>query len=446
MKRDAIDLGTEKISQLFRKMFIPTLLGMLSMSAVTAIDGIFVGHGVGSEGIAAVNICMPILMFFMGIALMAGVGCSVVCSIHLSRKKVKVARLNVTQTIIFVTVIALIPSLLILCYPEQTGILLGSSEYLLPQVKDYLLWFTPCLVFEMWITVSLFIIRLDGAPKLAMWCNIISAVINVVLDWLFVFPLNWGVKGAAFATTISIVVGGVISLIYLLFFARILRLCFIKWSSKSLMLSLRNIGYQCRIGSSALLGEATMAMLMFLGNQVFVRYLGDDGVGAFGIACYYSPFVFMIGNAIAQSAQPIISYNFGVGDMKRVIATRKISVYTAIVCGMAVMLVFFLIPDKLVALFLSVNNKAAQIAIAGFPYFSVGFIPFIVNLTIIGYFQSVEKVKISTLFALLRGFVFLTLCFIFLPKFFGADGIWLSMPLSEIMTLMTIIFFCRKKH
>mgnify|MGYP007083155089 CR=1 FL=1 len=146
-----------------------------------------------------------------------------------------------------------------------------------------------------------------------MLCSLITAVINVVLDWLFIFPFGWGVMGAAFATSISIMAGGLVAMVYLLFYARHLRLQPLKWSVKSLRLSVRNIGYQCRIGPSALLGEATLAVLMFVGNQVFMSYLGDDGVGAFGIACYYIPFVFMVGNAIAQSAQPIISYNFGLG-------------------------------------------------------------------------------------------------------------------------------------
>jgi len=146
-----------------------------------------------------------------------------------------------------------------------------------------------------------------------------ASLLNVVLDWLFIFPLGWGVMGAAFATAISVSVGGVIVVVYLSFFARTLRFCPLKRSRKSLRLSLRNVGYQCRIGSSALLGEATLAMLMFVGNLTFMHYLGDDGVGAFGIACYYIPFVFMVGNAIAQSAQPIISYNFGAGVRERVI-------------------------------------------------------------------------------------------------------------------------------
>ena len=439
MERDAMNLETLKISTLFGRLFIPTLLGMLSMSAVTVADGIFVGQGVGSDGIAAVNICIPMLMLFTGVGLMAGVGSSVVASIHLSKGKEKAARLNVTQALLFVTIATLVPSVLILIFPRQTAYLLGSSDHLLPMVTDYLLWFVPSLVFQMWIAVSLFVIRLDGAPELAMWCSVISALVNVVLDWLFIFPLGWGVMGAAFATAISITVGGLIAISYLLFFARHLRLYPVKRSRKSLRLSLRNIGYQCRIGFSSLLGEATLAMLMFTGNQVFMHYLGDDGVGAFGIACYYAPFVFMVGNAIAQSAQPIISYNFGMGNVGRVVLAGKISLVTAVVCGLIVMCVFIFYPHVLVGFFLNSDNAAARIAMEGFPYFAMGFICFIVNLASIGYYQSLERVKPATLFALLRGFVFLVLSFIFLPEWMGIVGIWLSMPLSEALTTVIII-------
>ena len=136
MERDAIDLGSVNVFKLFNKYFIPTLLGMLSMSAVTAIDGIFVGHGVGSDGVAAINICIPVLMLLMGVALMLGAGCSVVASIHLARGKQRVARMNVTQTLVFATLITLVPSVVIMLFPDTMGRLLGSSDHLLPLVKD----------------------------------------------------------------------------------------------------------------------------------------------------------------------------------------------------------------------------------------------------------------------------------------------------------------------
>ena len=446
MERDSLNLATEPVAALFRRFFIPTLLGMVSMSLVTVADGVFVGHGVGSDGIAAINLCIPLLMLFMGFGLMVGVGCSVVASIHLAQQKVKAARLYVTQALLFVTGCTLLASAVILAFPAATARLLGASEHLLPPTVDYLRWFVPGLVFQMWIAVGLFVIRLDGAPRLAMWCSVVSAVVNVVLDWLFIFPWGWGVMGAALASTLSIVAGGAIVAGYLFFGARTLRPAPLKMSRKSLCLTLRNIGYQCRIGSSALLGEATMAMLMFMGNRVFMRYLGDAGVGAFGIACYYMPFLFMIGNAVAQSAQPIISYNFGADRPGRVAAAQRIALATAVGCGLSVAAAFVAVPRELVAFFLDPQDAAARIAIGGFPVFAAGFVSFIVNLAAIGYYQSLEWVRPATAFALLRGFLFLVPSFVLLPQWLGTPGIWLAMPLSETLTLLTIGGYALRKR
>lgn len=443
MKRDSLELGKMNVPVLFRKYFIPTLLGMLSMASVTAIDGIYVGHGVGSNGIAAINICIPLLMLFTGFGLMLGIGSSVVASIHLSHDKVKAARINSTQALWFVTAVTLLAVIVIMVRPYDTAKILGASEHLTPLVVTYLLWFGPSLVFQMWLSVSLFIIRLDGSPQYAMWCNVIAAVLTVILGWIFIFPLELGIEGAALAATVSTAIGGITGIYYLLFKAKKLRVIAIKTSWKSLCLSMRNIGYQCKIGSSALLGEATLATLMFVGNQVFMKYLGDNGVGAFGIACYYTPFVFMVGNAIAQSAQPILSYNYGMNLSKRVTQTEKLALKTALMCGFVVTVIFYFFPHWLVGLFLPLENEAAKIAVAGLPLFSLGFICFIMNLTAIGYFQSLERIGAATTFALLRGLLILVPAFYLLPLTMDNNGIWLAMPVSEAITLLCI--FCYYK-
>lgn len=441
MQRDSIDLGTVKIPRLFRLYLIPTLLGMLSLCAVTATDGIFVGRGVGSDALAAVNICIAPTMVMMGISLMLGVGSSVVSSIHLASGNVKAARLNVTQALATATLIVVIFLGLTLISIDTTGHALGSSDTLMPLVRDYMPWIFVCCLFQSWCGIGLFVVRLDGSPKYAMWCNVLPGLLNVVLDYIFIFPLQMGIKGAAIATCISCAVGGVMVMGYLLFFARTLRLIKIKMSHKSFRLTLRNIGYQCKIGISALLGEATMGVLMLMGNLMFMKYIGNDGVGAFSIACYYCPFVFMIGNAIAQSAQPIISYNYGNGSKSRVIATEKLAILAALGCGLAITAAFIFTPSAMVHLFLDPDLAAAKIAVKGFPVFSVAFIAFIFNLTAIGYFQSVEKVTPSIVFALLRGLIFLVPAFILLPRILNTTGIWLALGISEILTALSIVGF-----
>ena len=311
------------------------------------------------------------------------------------------------------------------------------------------MWIMPAFIFEMWSLVGLFIIRLDGSPRYAMWCNIIPAMLNVVLDWLFIFPLDMGVKGAAIATTISIAFGGIMAFAYLLFFADKLRLTSVKLSKKSIRLSIRNMVYQCKIGSSTLFGELTLAVLVYVGNIVFMRYLGDAGVGAFGIACYYTPFFFMVGNAIAQSAQPIISYNYGIARWREIKQTRRLLLSTAFIMGASVSLLFVFFPEELVALFVNIDGNAGRIAINGFPYYALGIVFFISNVAVIGYYQSVEKIKKANLYVMLRGFVLLLPCFIAFPYMLGTEGIWLAMPFAEIMTsliILAVFFFSRRGH
>lgn len=446
MKRDAIDFEKERTSVLFRKILIPTLLGTISISAVTAIDGIFVGHGVGAEGVGAVNIVVPVFQLVAGVGLMIGAGCSVVSSIHLSRQNIKAARLNITQAILTASLLIALLCTLMMAFPYKTARILGASDTLMPQVVDYMLWIMPSFLFEVWILVGLFIIRLDGSPRYAMWCNVVPALLNAVLDWLFIFPLGMGVKGAAIATAISQVAGGSMALGYLAFKAETLRLIRLKLSRKSLMLTARNIGYQCKIGSSSLFGEFTLGILIFVGNLTFMEYLGDAGVSAFGVACYYMPFFFMVGNATAQSAQPIISYNYGVARWREVRQARTLLLATSLAFGAIVAMLFFAIPDKLVALFVDADSAAGQIAINGFPYFATGIVFFILNVAIIGYYQSVEQIRRATLFVFLRGCILLIPSFVLLPKLLHVEGIWLAMPVAEFATTMVVVLSVASLH
>lgn len=448
MNRDTIDFENGKIPQLFRKLFIPTLFGALSIVAVTAIDGIFVGHGVGSDGVAAVNIVVPIYQIMSGIGLMIGVGCSVVSSIHISQSNIKAARINITQALAITSLLTAALCVAVLLFPTATARILGASDTLTNKVVDYLIWIMPSFIFQMWSMIGLFVLRLDGAPHYAMWCNIIPATLNAILDWIFIFPLAMGVKGASIATSISIIFGGIMVITHMLFFSKSLRPIALKTSVKSMRLSIRNIGYQCKIGSSTMLAELSIAVFVYIGNLVFMSYLGDDGVGAFGIACYYTPFFFMIGNAIAQSAQPIISYNYGISRWAHVRMARTLLLKVSIAFGMAVTMLFLFLPTPLVGLFVDTKSNAADIAIAGLPYFSIGVLFYIINIAVTGYYQSIKNIRMATIYVFLRGAVFLIPAFVLLPPMLGAKGIWLAMPLSEILSLGTIaiLWYYNKKQ
>ena len=444
--RDSIDFKNMDIAALFRKLLLPTVLGMIFSALFVITDGIFVGKGIGSDALAAVNIVAPLWLFSTGIGLMFGVGASVVASIHLSHNKPKVARINITQSIVVSSLLLMCTSTLFCLFAPQVVHLLGGSERLEPLAVEYMLWFVPFSAFTALLNSGMFFLRLDGSPNFAMLCNITAAVLNIILDYLFIFPLGWGMFGAALASAIGTMIGAIMIIIYLFRHNCTLRFYPVKFSINSMKLMKRNIGYMCRLGSSAFLCEVAIACMMFAGNYVFISYLGEDGVAAFSIACYFFPIIFMVYNAIGQSAQPILSYNFGAGDTMRVRSAFRLALGTAVTCGLVFFALTALFNHQIVAMFIDRSYPAYDIAVAGLPLFASGFIFFAVNIVSIGYFQSVERARPAMMVTVLRGFVFMVLCLLGLPLLLKVPGIWLAVPLAEILTFLVIMVIYYRKH
>lgn len=444
--KDNIDFGKENIPVLFRKMFIPTLLGMLSTALIVVVDGIFVGRGVGSNGLAAVNIASPLFMLFTGLGLLFGIGASVVVSIHLSKNKHKAANINFTQSLSVSSLLMLIITVLMLVFNKQIAYMFGASDLLLPLALEYINWIVPFSIFNVITIISSFFIRIDGSPKYAMYCSLIPAILNVILDYLFIFPLGWGLKGAALASGLSMVVGGIVSLIYLMFSPRVLHFYKPKLTIKSLRLTARNISYMLMIGFPAFIAEISLAFMVATGNNVFIRLLGEDGVAAFSIACYLFPLIFMMGNAIVESAQPIISFNHGAGYIHRTSHVTKLAVKTGIAFGLVITLFFIFFSKCVVGLFLDSSLNSYHIAVEGIPYFCLASLFFIFNLVIAGYFQSIEKLKAATAIILLRGYLFMFIFFMIMPELCGITGAWLAVPIAEFLTSLLIVVYFVKKN
>ena len=442
--KDCIDFGSMEIPRLFRKLLIPTVLGMVFSAVFVITDGIFVGKGIGSDALAAVNITAPLFLINTGVGLMFGVGASVVASIHLSQGKVKTARINVTQAVAVSSLLLAILWGVVCMFAPQVAVLLGSSERLLPLAVEYMYWSVPFFIFSALLSSGMFFVRLDGSPVYAMICNAIPAVINIVLDYVFIFICGWGMLGAALATSLGYIIGAAMILVYLGRKKNVLHFCPIKWSKKSRQLTRRNVKYMCRLGLSTFLCEAAIASMMFAGNYVFIAYLGEDGVAAFSIACYFFPIIFMVYNAIAQSAQPILSYNFGAGRPDRVKTAFQLSLITAIGCGVLVFVLTVLFSHQVVSMFVDRNTPAYDIAVKGLPLFASGFVCFGINMVSIGYFQSVKRDRPAMYVTILRGFIFILLCFWLLPIMLGVAGIWLAVPMAEFLTFLFVLtIYCR---
>lgn len=189
--RDKIDFGSGKIGALFRKMFFPTLVGMIFMSLQTIIDGILVGRGVGADGIAAVNIVAPVWTVVTGLGLMFGIGASVIASMHLANNNRKAACIILTQAFGVGFVIIAVMAILCLLMPRTVVYALGCSASLERYALDYLLGLLPGTVFLLWQCVGMMMVRLDGSPRYAMWMQVTGAVVNFGLDWLLYSRWVW---------------------------------------------------------------------------------------------------------------------------------------------------------------------------------------------------------------------------------------------------------------
>ena len=435
--RDSIDLGQGDVKKLFRAFFVPTLLGMLFNIAFMLTDGIFVGHGVGPHGLAAVNLIAPIMMLINGAGAMLGIGASVVAAVHMSRGNLKAARINTTQA--FITASAVGTVVAVICYSMPDTILrwLGVSAGLHDDVREYYLWFLPtCLLFFV-ETLGMYIIRLDGSPRYAMYSNMIPSLVNIFFDWFFIFPCDMGLRGAALATDLGGVVGVAMVMHYIFFRAKQLKLYRLKATLTSLRLSLRNVGYMMRVGFSGFVGELAVSVMMLMGNLQFGHYLGDDGVAAYSVICYLFPILYMIYMAVAQSAQPIISFNYGAGSQGRVRHTFRFALLVAIGAGAVLTMLFVFGARWVVSIFLAGGTLPSTLATQGLPLFAVGYIFCGLNVCAIGYLQSVERAATSTLLMSLRGIAFPIAAFLLLPKMIGVPtGLWLAMPVSEALTAL----------
>lgn len=254
------------------------------------------------------------------------------------------------------------------------------------------------------------------------------------------------IKGAALATDIGTGVGMLMTFYYMVFMSKDLRFYKLKRSFTSLRLSMRNIGYMMKIGFTGFIGEFAISVMMVTGNIMFGKYLGDEGIAAYGVICYLFPVVYMVYCAVSSSSQPIISFNYGARQYQRVKDTFRHSTLISIVFGLLVTLVFWLFSTKIISIFLTNTTEAFQLASKGLPLYSIGFVFVAFNVSAIGYFQSIEKAFSSIVLMILRGIVFLIISFLICPKLFGTMGLWIAVPIGEILTSICGILFLSIKN
>ena len=433
-------LGEMKIGKLILEFSIPAIIGMLVNTLYNIIDRIFIGHieGIGNLAMAGVGITMPLMFVILAFGMLIGIGTATRISIKLGQHDKEGAEKHLGNAFTLIIIISIILTVLGLVFANPLLKMFGASENIIGYGEQFIqVIFIGC-IFNL-ISFSLnHSIRSDGSPKIAMASMLISAIINIILDPIFIFGLGLGVRGGALGT----VVAQIISSIWILYY-------FTKGSSnlklrrKNLKLDKSVVLSIFAIGISPFSMQIAQSAVQIVCNNSLQTYGGDLAVGAMTIINSLAMVFFMPIFGLNQGLQPIIGYNFGAEKHDRVKQTVKYGIVIATIIMTVGFIVIQGFSETLVVIF---NNDPSLVEIT-----SHGMKLFLIMMPVVGgqvivtsYFQSIGKVKISMLLSLLRQVIILVPCLIIIPMFMGLDGVWAAGAVSDFLSvIITITVFLK---
>lgn len=418
-------LGEEKIGKLLLKFSIPAIIGMLVNGLYNIVDRIFVGRGVGSLALSGIAISFPITLAIMAFGMLIGIGATAVISIRLGQQKREEAERIVGNAFVLLVGISLLITFLGYLFMDPLLVGLGASAEVLPYAKQYISVLLAGAVFQSVGFGMNNFIRAEGNPKIAMYTMILGAVLNTILNPIFIFGMHLGVAGSALATVISQFVTAVWVMYYFL------------GNRAMLKLRLRNFKLEWMLVKAILaIGLSPFAMqivgsfvTVFL-NKSLAIYGGDVSIAAMGIITSIAMLIFMPIFGIGQGSQPILGYNYGARNYERVKQTLKLTVIAATgVMSLGFLMVEFF-PIALMSLF-STDPELIRIGANGMRIYLV-MLPIIgFQVTVVGYFQATGKPRKSLFLSLSRQLIFLVPMIWILPRFFGLKGVWLASPVAD---------------
>lgn len=414
----------------FFKYAVPSALAMFISSLYTVIDGIFVGQGVGDSALAAVNIVLPFTVMLFGLASMFAIGGGALVSKNVGAKNIEKAVGVFRQVCKFLLIISIVISIVCVIFTEKIVTLLGATDTLQSLAVEYLRFYALfCIPNLIGIVLNSFV-RNDGRPKLAMIATIAGAITNIVLDYIFIFELGLGIKGAAIATGLGQIVTVSILLPHFLKGKGNLTFGNVKLDKKL-------IKEFSLIGFPSFFAQASYSIIVLLHNIALVKYAGEVGISAYSIINYLTTNIYMVLYGVTLGVQPLISYNYGRKNGEKMLGFFKIACITLTTISGIFVVISFVFGPTLISIF----TKDAYIAslaydalrIACFSYFAVG-----LNLNTLVYYQAIEKPKYSNISCICRSVIFLPICLIVFGNAFGINGIWMSAIVSETLTFITI--------
>lgn len=414
------------------------ICGMIGLSCYILADTFFVSKGLGANGLTALNLAIPVYSFVHGSGLMFGMGGATKYSICRGQKDYQNADKAFSNTMYLMSALAFIFVLTGIFFSGNLTVLLGADSTVFDMTKTYLqviLLFAPAFMAN---DTLLCFVRNDGNPRLAMAAMLTGSFSNIILDYIFIFPLNMGIFGAVLATGFA----PVISLILL---SKHLFTKQNQFHFKRVNPTFRLTGNIISLGIPSLITEVASGIVMIIFNAIILRLQGNIGVAAYGVVANLSLVVTSIYTGIAQGTQPILSRLYGHGDRENITQILKYAMKTMLVISCCIYLLFLFAANPIVGAFNSEQNALLQqIAVAGAKlYFAA--IPFVgFNIIISAYFTSTEKVLPAQIVSLSRGFVLIIPMAFLMSLLLKMTGVWLSYPITESLVSLAGIILYRK--
>lgn len=418
----------------FYKFVIPSVVSMLVFNLYTMVDGIYVARFVGEHALSAVNISMPYVNFIFAFSILFSVGTSTVVAIFRGENKMKSANETFTRNTIFLTVCALIITLLALVFQNELALFLGASEVTLPYVHDYLgvlIWFTFFFIVSYSMEV---LVKTDGFPKLATAAVTVGAVTNIVMDYVLVVQVGMGIRGAAIATGLSQVLTFTVFTIHFLG-----KRGTIHWCKTTLDLSVyKRI---IPIGTADFITELSAGTIIFLFNHAILKHIGDNGVVTYTVITYIYNIVMMTFTGISQGMQPLVSFYRGRREEKTCRLFLRYALYSTFAMSLLALAICLFMTPALVSIFIDASRtELFAYTVHAFRIYSLCYLVIGYNIVCSGYFAAVEKSGYSFTISLLRGFVLIAASIWLMGELFQGEGIWYATLVCESSTLVVSIW------
>lgn len=423
-------IDQQNFYKVFIKYVLLNVLSMIGFSAFILADTFFIANGIGESGLVALNLIIPAYTVVYAASLLIGVGVGTMYSVYRGQGQKHKANAIFTQIFIVGIFLGLFFTAVGVLFPNQILALLGAKGNLIPLAYDYTKVVFSFSVAFMINSILISMVRNDGHPRLGMAAMMAGSMSNIVLDYIFIFPLQMGMFGAALATGLAPIIGILVMIPY--FIKKQNNFVFVK--TKFVYKEIKRV---ISVGIPTFITEFSSGLVILLFNLVILALQGETAVAAYGIVANLALVLVAIFSGVGQGIQPIISYNHGKGNHAPIRKTLRLSLGLTFVLGVLFYGLTMSFPEQIIGAFNKDNSLALyQTAYQGMRIYFLSFIFTGMNITIISYFSAKAKARPSFIISLTRGLILIPLLLFPLSQLIGINGVWMTIPLVEGITFI----------